>query len=202
MSKKTAGKLTIACLLFFIISFMGWCFEKIGRYFLYNSTSDRGFLSMPICPIYGFSALLIYLFLGSPYSPRIGVIKRHTGRLLRSVSFIVNILLYFLFSVAISTAAELATGVFFSEALGVTLWNYESQPYSLGGYICLGYSLLWGVLITAFMLTLWQPLAKWVSRIGKGRAAAVSAILCGLSVADLAFNLIYLLKTGSHFNFL
>ncbi len=189
-------------ILFFIISFMGWCFEKIARYFVYGSTADRGFLSMPICPIYGFSIILIYLLIGSPYSPRIGI-RRDCGRTIGKIlRFILNLLIYFILATLISTAAELVTGMLFKEAFGVTLWSYESQPYSLGGYICLGYSLLWGAMITVFMLWLWQPLCSAVWRIGKKRASVIALMLCGIAVADFAFNTLYAIVTGEHFNFL
>ena len=54
-TKKSRRPLSVfgMTLLFVLISFGGWCFEKVGRYFLYGSLGDRGFLSLPLCPIYG-----------------------------------------------------------------------------------------------------------------------------------------------------
>ena len=188
--------------MFFIISFIGWCFEKVARYIVYNSGTDRGFLTMPLCPIYGFSILLIYLLLGTPYSPRIGVRGKRGGCLGRVAAFAADIFIYFLLATLIATAVELLTGSFFGGALGISLWNYESQPYNFGRYICLGFSILWGALITAFMLILWRPLYRAVGKADRYLLRALSLVLVFLSLADLAFNIFYMAKMGTHFNFL
>ena len=44
---------------FFIYSFIGWILEVIVVLFLEKRLVNRGFLMMPILPIYGFGAVLI-----------------------------------------------------------------------------------------------------------------------------------------------
>lgn len=188
--------------LFFTISFLGWCFEKAGRYIVYNSVTDRGFLTLPICPIYASSILIIYFLVGSPRNMRIGVYPSGEGKAEKVRCLFLNVILYFLFSVFISTAVELSVGVFFNEVLGVSLWNYENLPLNLGGYISLGYCVLWGALITLFMLFIWEPLHGLFGRIDGRVLFAVNGFFCFLMTADFIFNIIYIIKTGEHFNFL
>ena len=189
-------------LLVFFISFAGWCFEKVGRYIVYNSITDRGFLSLPLCPIYGFSVLLIYLSLGSPTSPAIGINKVGKSRGRRLISGMLNLIIYFFLAVLLTSAIELVTGVFFGEVIGITLWNYEDRFMDLLGYVCPGYSLLWGGLISLFMLLVWTPLCRAAKKISSSLTRVLGAICLLLMTGDFVFNLIYILKTGSHFNFL
>ena len=189
-------------LLFFLISFVGWCFEKVARYIVYNSVTDRGFLTMPLCPIYGFSILMIYFLIGSPKSPIIGVEYETDGRWERVFSFIINFLIYFIFAAAVTSAVELVTGMFFKEVMGVTLWNYQDRFMNLWGYICLGYSMLWGGLISLFMLFCWESICRAVRKIRIGTVRVLGALCLTLMMSDFIFNLIYLFKVGSHFNFL
>ena len=55
--------LTNLVLLFFFYSFLGWCIEVTLKYIQYHRFINRGFLTGPICPIYGSGAALITLAL-------------------------------------------------------------------------------------------------------------------------------------------
>ena len=48
-------------LLFIFYSFVGWICEEIWVSSLYRKIEKRGMLHGPICPIYGFGALIIFL---------------------------------------------------------------------------------------------------------------------------------------------
>ena len=164
-------KLTEACRLTVmgvLVSFVGWCFEKLGRYIAYGDTGDRGFLTLPLCPIYGVSVVVIFLLCGTPTFLRGPV----GGKIRRSRIWKKTVgnktwrkyLFYFLFVTVISTAAELVVGLT-SKAFGVTLWDYSDRALNLFGVICASFSLMWGVLITAFMGFLWKPVYSLIRRI-------------------------------------
>jgi len=53
-----------------VLSFLGWLWETIFSFFL-RSPNDRGFLLLPICPIYGFALILVYLLFGTPADMRL-----------------------------------------------------------------------------------------------------------------------------------
>ena len=46
-------------LLFFAYAFLGWCIEVTLKYFQFHRFINRGFLTGPWLPIYGFGAALI-----------------------------------------------------------------------------------------------------------------------------------------------
>ena len=53
-------------LLYFIIySFFGWVLESIFKSILQRKLVNSGFLYGPLCPIYGFGAIIMLLFLNT-----------------------------------------------------------------------------------------------------------------------------------------
>ena len=50
---------------FIIYSFFGWILESIVKTFIEKKPVNSGFLHGPICPIYGFGAIIMFLFLNS-----------------------------------------------------------------------------------------------------------------------------------------
>ncbi len=200
IKSRAGGVMGAAARLFLIalfISFCGWCFEVVGRFIVYRQLSDRGFLSLPLCPIYGISVVLIFLLVGVPSEPS-GLIGRAVARSERLGCVVQNryarLSLYFVFVTLASTAFELVTGLC-AKALGAPLWNYSERAFNLFGVVCLGYSLLWGALITLFMLFLWKPIYRFFSRLPDDAAIAL-AVWAAIPVClDFFSNAIYLLVT-------
>ncbi len=168
------------------ISFLGWCFEVVGRYFVYGVLSDRGFLRLPLCPIYGFSLIFIYFLFGTPREPR-GILARLCNG---SKNIFLQWGLYFFAAAALTTLLELVTGTFFL-AFGVRLWIYE-QKFNFLGVICPQYSLLWGALITLVMGVIGDRLFALFKRL-PSRASVVLALLLGIpTLADFALRCVEL----------
>ena len=191
--------------IFTILSFFGWCFEKVGRYLLYpaDPIRDRGFLSLPLCTIYGTCLVLIGFLLGSPNEP-----SRWMKRLLqkgeglpKGLQWIFRMLGYFIAAVLLSTAVELFTGILFWN-LGIPLWNYSERWGNLWGVICPQYSILWGFLITLLMSVIWRPLCRWIMRVPQRTRRIVAALMIVLMLGDFLFNCGYVIVTGKRFYFL
>ena len=49
--------------LFFFYSFIGWCIEVCAAAVQHRKFVNRGFVAGPLCPIYGFGAMLFEIFL-------------------------------------------------------------------------------------------------------------------------------------------
>ena len=58
-------------ILFFILSFFGWCAETALFLFRWNVLADRGFLTLPFCTIYGTAVLAEHFLLGTPQTGRL-----------------------------------------------------------------------------------------------------------------------------------
>ncbi len=178
MSRKFSVTAIAACRLFsawLCISFCGWCFEVIGRFLIYGVLEDRGFLRLPLCPIYGFCLLGVYFLFGTPQAPRALLTllcRRMHGACIRWC-------LYFLCSAALCTLVELISGLALLR-LGVQLWLYE-QKFNFLGIICLRYSILWGALITPALWLLGDGARRFFSKISP-HAAVVLALVFGIPV--------------------
>lgn len=128
--------------LFFIYAFLGWCTEvsyaalKSGRFV------NRGFLNGPVCPVYGCGAVIVLWAL----EPLRG-----------------NLLLLFLGSVALTSLLEWLTGFVLERLFHQRWWDYSQEPFNLNGYICLRFSIAWG-LACLFVVKLVHPSVLWCIR--------------------------------------
>ncbi len=186
-------------LMMILVSFLGWCMETVYCSLLAGKFTDRGFLTLPFCTIYGTSVVGIYLLLGTPVKGRLVDLLRRT-RMPKWLSVTLSVLVYFVAAALIPTLVELATGWFFDEFFGVRLWSYTGYKYNFKGYICLEFTLLWGVLITAAMATAWHLLHWLIHKIPSRPLFWLSAVFRVVLTMDFLFNFGYLLKTGKHFS--
>ncbi len=110
--------------IYLIYSFLGWVLEvgtvaaKEGKFV------NRGILNGPMCLIYGIGALIIIL----------------------TTEDATSILGIFLGSVIYGTFLEFVTGKLIEKFNKTRWWDYSHKRFNLDGYICLEYSLLWGLL--------------------------------------------------------
>ena len=199
-SKSFTDTLCALLVLAVFISFCGWCLEMAGLFLLYRQVNDRGFLTLPLCPIYGTSIVGVYLLLGTPktVSGLLGtpVTQRRWWRSKVRGRLWLVLLLYFITVTAVSSSVELAVGLI-AKAIGTPLWDYSERAFNLFGVICLEFSLMWGALITAFMLFLWEPLWRAFRKIPTVVTRSL-AFCFGIAISvDFLVNVIYLFAVGN-----
>ena len=151
--------------LFFLYAFLGWCVEVAFVAVTCGRVVNRGFLNGPVCPIYGFGMLGV-LYLLQPVEE--------------------NLFLLFLGGMVLASALELAGGWALNRLFHTRWWDYSNEPFNLGGYICLKFSLMWG-LGTVMVVRLVHPalydLFLWIPRrLGVG----LEVVLTLIFLADLA----------------
>ena len=178
--KEVLDLLSKYFLIMYVFSFLGWLFEVIQSFIFYNSFSNRGFLSSPICPIYGLTIMFIYFCVGTPFNPK-GLIKG-----INSLPCV--FIIYFLISFIMPTIMELLIGLSFEEMFNVRLWDYSYLPYNNAGYISLIISLGWAVLITLVMTYIFPFVQKKINLIPYKYSVIISIILFFLILIDLIYN--------------
>lgn len=129
--------------IFFVYALLGWCTEVSYAALVTGKFVNRGFLNGPVCPIYGFGAAIIFLCLEP--------LKQ-------------NLLLLFLGSVLLTSLLELAAGFVLEKLFHQRWWDYSDEPFNLGGYICLRFSIAWG-LIGLFVVDLLHPTVMLLVRL-------------------------------------
>lgn len=120
---------------FIIYSFLGWCLEVL--YHLYSSRKfvNRGFLHGPICPIYGSCGALMAWFL----TPVVN-----------------NPFYLFLGGFILASIIEYVTGYLLEKLFGARWWDYTDEKFNIKGYVCLRFSIFWGV-ISIFVMRVIHP---------------------------------------------
>lgn len=128
--------LTDTLWVFLSYAFLGWCTEVVFEACLHGKFINRGFLNGPVCPIYGFGMLVVAVLL-TPLKD--------------------NLPLLFLGSVLLTSSLEFLTGFILETLFHDKWWDYTKEPFNIKGYVCLRFSLLWG-LACVFVMRILHPL--------------------------------------------
>ena len=119
------------CSYFLIYSFVGWIVEVIFHAVILGKVINRGFLNGPVCPVYGFGMLSVLALVGM-------IPAQAQGQTMGDIWI-------FVMGTLLATAVELIAGWLLDVIFHARWWDYSDRPFNLHGYICLEFSLLWGV---------------------------------------------------------
>ena len=148
-----------------LYSFVGWVAEVVFVFVSTRHLENRGFLTGPFVPIYGFGALAMIYFV-SPY--------------------IKNPFLVFIASVVIASVLEYVTHLALDKIFHVKLWDYSDKPFNLHGRICLENSLLFGMLGLLLLYVLQPFVSSLLIHIPHDATIAVAFALFGILIVDAA----------------
>lgn len=143
---------------FIIYSFLGWCVEVCFCTIHTGKAVNRGFLNGPVCPIYGFGMLFLIICL-KPFQN--------------------NLFLLYVGAVFLTSLLEFVAGFVLKKMFHTSWWDYSDLKYNLGGYICLKFSLAWGV-GGVLAIKIVHPIVDWL--VGFSVASVGAAILCILLI--------------------
>lgn len=151
---------------FFIYGFIGWCLEVCYNAVDQGVWSNRGFLNGAICPIYGIGVVVV-LYILEPIS--------HFGPLL------------FVGGVVLCSVIELVTGYVMEKIFHQRWWDYSNEKFNIKGYICLKFSLYWGVGVV-FVVKLVHPsiqgFVEWIPYEAGVVALIIALIVLAVDMAD------------------
>ena len=175
-SKKNITKFQKTVIYFMIYAFLGWIAEEIFCLISTHTFVKRGFLFGPICPIYGYGAIILIIFF-----------KNYKKK---------PIQLFFLSAVVFSFF-EYITDFFLQALFGIRWWNYTGYFLNLNSRITLSFSLIWGIGSILFIKYLHPFVTKIVGKILKKIPVKIQSIsiniLLALHILDtLASTIFYL----------
>jgi uncharacterized membrane protein len=155
--------------LFLLYAFLGWCAEVCYAAVTSGQVVNRGFLNGPVCPIYGVGMVGVLLLL-EPISD--------------------NLLLLFFLGMLLCSVVELIGGWVLDKVFQSHWWDYSNQPFNLGGYVCLGFSILWGFAVT-FVVRLVHPfILTLVDLIPHTLGVVLLILLYALFAADMVITVV------------
>jgi len=160
---------------FLIYSFLGWSLEVCHAALNTGKFVNRGFLNGPYCPIYGFGSMAIIYFV-TPFKE--------------------NLLILFIASVIITSILELITGFLLEKIFGYRWWDYSNVPFNIKGYICLKFSILWG-LACILLLNVIHPLVR---RLIFSTPLFLGKLIMYVCVTSIIVDLIVTIKTVLNLN--
>lgn len=152
---------------FLIYSILGFLLETIRSFFV-NSKFTSGIMYGPWTPIYGLGIVLVILISNYLFS------HLHLSRW-------VETLITFIIITLVLTLLEWIGGVLIEKIFHVVFWDYSKEALSIGKYISLSKSLIWGVGSIIFIYVL-KPLLEGVI---KRVPVPVTVILTLLMLSDL-----------------
>lgn len=153
---------------FFLYSMLGWISEVIFAALDTGKLVNRGFLNGPLCPIYG-SGMVAILFLIGRWAD--------------------NVFVVFFGGMLITTLVELIGGIILYRAFHTRWWDYSDQPFNLGGYICLKFSLMWGLGSILLVMVFHPLIEKPVLSIPETPLVVIDLVLLALFAVDLGLSI-------------
>ena len=162
---------------FFIYGLLGWCTEVAFAAVKSGKFVNRGFLNGPICPVYGVGVGIV-VFLLYDYRDRI-------------------VLLYVLSTILV-TFIEWLTGYLMDKIFHHKWWDYSHMPLNIGGYVCLLFSLVWGVACVFIVKVIHPLIARLVGMIPFTAGVVILCVLVGATCADICVTTLRVLKMNHH----
>lgn len=129
-SKAKLNRIQMYILYFFIFALLGWCMESLYAIYNLGHFVKRGFLYGPICPIYGWGALMLIIFF-SKY-------RKSNIKLFIYAGIIFSVFEYFV-SYGLDAIFQMHW------------WDYTNDFFNLNGRISIFYSFAWGIIAILFV---------------------------------------------------
>ena len=161
-----------------IYSCLGWCCEVAFAALKTGKFVNRGFLNGPVCPIYGFGVLSVVLVL-EPVKD--------------------NLLLLFFGSMVFTSLLEFIAGFAMERIFHDKWWDYSNNPFNIKGYICLEFSIIWGIACVLVVDIIHPIIMKLVNAVPHTLGLWLMAALYVILAADAVLTLVELLKLPKRF---
>ena len=126
---------------FYLYCFLGWVFESSYVSIKEKHFVNRGFLRLPMLPLYGSGAIMM-LCVSSPFQN--------------------SLVLTYISGVIGATILEYVTGYVMEQLFKVRYWDYSHLKFNLHGYICLSSSIAWGFLTILMTHVIHRPIERAV----------------------------------------
>lgn len=149
-----------------IYSVIGWIWESIYMSVLEKKLVNRGYVTGPVCTIYGVGALVLYFSL-------------------RGVSD--NYVLLFFCGAILATVLEYITAVLMESIFHTSWWDYTNQILNYKGRICFSSTVAWGV-ASILLFAVLQPFVNSIVALYPVSLGKIIVIACAIIYAiDFTF---------------
>lgn len=166
-------------ILFFAYSFLGWVLESVYKTWQEKEIVNSGFLTGPLCPIYGAGGLLISLMHVS--------LSQYLGQ------GPLSILSQLVIAVLMTSLLEYVTGDIMQKVFNKRWWDYSEEKFNVKGHVCPKFSLAWGVLTLVFI----QVIQPYMSHVILEASSMYKEIFVLLATLSFTIDLINSLRKNN-----
>ena len=138
-----------------IYSFLGWIIETIYAIFIHGHFVKRGFLFGPVCPIYGFGALLLIVSTRKIYKKA-------------WLKFLISAIAFTIFEYMVSLILEVL--------FGLRWWDYSNDFLNIQGRVSLPYSLFWGIIGLVLLDRIHPTIQNQIQNIAKSKINKINQL--------------------------
>lgn len=155
--------------IFVFLSFLGWCGEELYALIIEKKKTNRGYLVGPLCPIYGFGAILLILILN--------IVPN-------------NIFLIFVLSILLFALLEYFTSLFLEKVFRVKLWEYEKKDfkYTLHGRVALATLIPFGLIGTIGYTYIYPIIINVINSINIEALYTIALVILILGIIDFIYS--------------
>ncbi len=158
-------RIAVVFLYLMLYSFLGWLYESIYCSLREKHLINRGFLNGPLCPVYGFGALIILFFFQG---------REQEG-----------LLTLFLSSAVLTCILEYITSWLLEKLFHVKLWDYSQMKFQLNGRVCLLGAIVFGIFSVCLIKWIHPFFSGWIQKIPELWIYVVSGVMFVLFVLDI-----------------
>lgn len=152
-------------LLFFFYSAAGWCLESLYCSIGEKRLINRGFLTGPLCPIYGTAALVLIILIYNPFKDKPLVV--------------------FMLGIILCDIVEFITSLIMEKLFAARWWDYTYELLNIQGRICLKHSLYWGVISIAFVKVLHPAVENLYNKINSDNLIYILIAVLAIFIVDV-----------------
>ena len=157
-------------ILFFFYSAAGWVVESTYCSIGEKRFINRGFLTGPMCPIYGTGALVMTVFLYNPFYDKP--------------------LFVFLLGMLLCDIVEYITSFLMELLFHARWWDYTYEFLNIKGRICLKHTLYWGIASIMFVYVLHPGIDSIIEGMNDKAIIGITVTVLAVFAVDLVHSFI------------
>ena len=165
--------------IFLVFSVVGWIIEFLYRSLMTKEIVNPGFMTGCVVPLYGFGAIILNILC----------------KFFSNVSFSISTISIFILSIILLSSLEYITGYILFKFFNMKLWDYSNRKLNINGFVCLRFSLVWGILALIYYYFIFPWINDFTLKFLNNRFCLFSlGILFGTFIVDLFISIDLLKK--------
>lgn len=158
---------------FVVYSCAGWMYESILCSITDKKLVNRGFLNGPVCPVYGFGAIVVLIFLGDNPSTHLEL---------------------FITGAVLACTVEYITSVLLEKLFHAKWWDYTKYKFNVHGRVCLLGAIVFGS-FSVVLIKFIHPMVEGYTNLVNNKVFICAAMGTGiLLIIDLIITVTHLLS--------